>query len=46
MSQFMIKLLRRDASIPREDDGAARFDDLNEKFKVGFVGTLGWTVDA
>ena len=42
----MITLLRHDASILREDDGAARFDDLIEMFKVKFVGTLQWTVDA
>ena len=42
----MIRLLRHDASILREDDGAVRFDGLIEKFKVKFVGTLQWTVDA
>ena len=26
-------------------NGAVRFDDLIEKFKVEFAGTLGWTVD-
>ena len=46
LSKFMIRLLRHDASIPREDDGAVRFDDVIEKFKVKFVGTLQWTVDA
>ena len=43
-SKFMITLLRHDSSIPREDDGVVRFDDLIEKFKVKFVGTLQWTV--
>ena len=42
----MIRLLRHERSIPREKDGAVRFDDLIEKFKVEFDGTLGWTVDA
>ena len=46
MSKFMITVLRHDASIPREDDGAVRFDDLIERFKVKFVGSLQWTVDA
>ena len=46
VSKFMITLLRHDASIPREDDGAVRFDDLIEMFKVKFVGNLQWTVDA
>ena len=44
VSKFMIRLLRHDASIPREDDAAVRRDDLTEKFKVKFVGTQ-WTVD-
>ena len=42
----MIRLLRHDPSIPREDDGAVRCDDLVGEFKVKFVGTLQWTVDA
>ena len=37
----MIKILRHEENIPREDDGAARFDDLIEKFKVKFVGYSG-----
>ena len=40
VSKFMIRLLRHDKNIPGEDDGAVRFDDLAEKFKVKFVGTL------
>ena len=46
VSKFMIRLLRHDSSILREDDGAVRFDDLIEKFKVKSVGTSEWTVDA
>ena len=42
----MIRLLRHERSILREKDGAVRFDDLIEKFKVEFAGTLGWTVGA
>ena len=34
------------AVFPREDDGAVRFDDFGEEFKVKFIGTLQWTVDA
>ena len=33
-------------NIPQEDDGSVRFDDLIEEFKVKFVGTSEWTVDA
>ena len=39
-------LLRHEETIPGEDDGAVRFDDLIEKFRVIFVGTSDWTVDA
>ena len=46
MSKFMIRLLRHDETMPREDYGAVRFHDLNKKFKVKFVGTSEWTVDA
>ena len=41
----MIRLLRHEKNIPRDDDGAVRFDVLIEEFKVKFVGTLQWTVD-
>ena len=46
LSKFMIRSLRHDKIIPREDDGSVRFDDLIEEFKVKFVGTLQWTDDA
>ena len=46
VSKFMIRLLRHDKNIPREDDGAVRFDDLIEEFKVKFVATLQRTVAA
>ena len=44
LSKAMVRLLRHDSSIPREDDGAVRFDDFIEEFKVKFVGTLQWAV--
>ena len=46
VSKLVIRLLRHERSIPREKAGAVRFEDLIEKFKVEFAGTLGWTVDA
>ena len=46
VSKFMIRLLRHEETIPREDHGAARFDDLIEKFKVKFVGNSERTVDS
>ena len=42
----MIRLLRHDDTVPREDDGAVRFDDLAEKFKAKFDGTSHWPVEA
>ena len=36
VSKSMIRLLRQDETIPREDDGAVRFDDLVDKFKAKF----------
>ena len=45
VSKFMIRSVRHESSIPREDDEAVRFDDLIEKFKVKFAGALQWTVD-
>ena len=41
----MIRILRHDPSIPREDDGAVRFDDIMEKFKAKFDGTSQWPVN-
>ena len=38
----MIRLLRHDASIHREDDGAVRFDDIMEEIKAKFDGTSQW----
>ena len=41
----MIRLLRHDQSIPREDDGAVRFDDIMEEFKEKFDGVSQWSID-
>ena len=38
VSKAMIRLLRHHPSIPREDDGAVRFDDIMEEFKAKFDG--------
>ena len=38
VSKFMIRLLRHDESVLREEDGAVRCDDLAEKFKAKFDG--------
>ena len=46
VSKFMIRLLRHDDTVHREDDGAVRFDDLAEKFKVKFDGTSQWSIEA
>ena len=42
----MIRFLRHDPSIPREDDGAVRFDDIMEKIQAKFGGTSQWPVGA
>ena len=42
----MIRLLRHDESVLREEDCAVRFDDLAEKFKAKFDGTSQWTIEA
>ena len=46
VSKAMIRLLRHGSSIPREDDGAVRFDDLTEEFKAKFDGTSQWSINA
>ena len=38
VSKAMIRLLRHHSSIPREDDGAVRFDEIMEEFKKKFDG--------
>ena len=42
----MTRLLRHDDTVPREDDGSVRFDDLAEKFKARFAGTSQWSIEA
>ena len=43
---MVTRTLRHDSSILRESDGVVKFDDLIEKLKVKFAGTLQWTVSA
>ena len=45
MSKAMIRLLRHDQSVPREDDRAVRFDDIMEEFKKKFDGALQWSIN-
>ena len=42
----MIRLLRHDDIVHRQDDGAVRFDDLAELFKSRFAGTSYWPSQA
>ena len=46
VSKFMIRLLRHCDTVHRENDGAVIFDDLAEKFKAKFDGTLPWSIEA
>ena len=46
VSKAMIRFLRHGSSIPQEDDGAVRFDDLMEEFKAKFDGTSQWSINA
>ena len=46
MSKFMIRSLRHNESVLQEDDGAVRFDDLAELFKLRFAGTSHWSIEA
>ena len=41
----MIRLLRHGQSVPREDDGAVRFDDIMEDFKKKFDGVVQWSIN-
>ena len=45
VSKAIVRLLRHDQSIPREDDGAVRFDDIMEEFKKKFDGALQWSIN-
>ena len=46
MSKFMIRLLRHDDTVHREDDGAVRVDDLAELFKSRFAATSQRSIQA
>ena len=46
VSKFMIRLLRHDGSVHREDEGAVRIDDLAEMFKSRFAATSHWPIQA
>ena len=46
VSNFMMRLLRHDDSIYREENGAVRFEDLAELFKSRFAGTSHWSIEA
>ena len=46
VSKFMIRLLRHDDTVHREDDGAVRFHDQAELFKSRFAGTSQWPIEA
>ena len=45
MTKFMIRSLRHDDSVHREEDGAVRFDHNMEKFNSKFDGTSQWSVN-
>ena len=46
VSKIMIRLLRHDDTVHREDDGPVRFDHLAELFLSRFAGTSYWPVQA
>ena len=46
MSKFMIIFLRHDESVHREEDGAVRYDDLEELLKSRFAATSHWLSQA
>ena len=45
MLTSMIRLLRHDDTVHREDDGAVRFDDLTEMFESRFAGASHWSIE-
>ena len=45
ISKAMIRLLRHDQTIPRETDGAVKFDDIVEEFKKKFEGAWQWSLN-
>ena len=46
VSKLMIRSLRHEETIHREDDGAVRFDVLAELFKSRFAGASYWSIQA
>ena len=44
--KFMIRSLRHDDSVHREEDGAVRFDDLAALFKPSFSAISNWPIQA
>ena len=44
VSKAMIRFLRHDPLIPREDDGAVRIDDIMEEFNEKFDGAPQWSI--
>ena len=45
VSKAMIRSLRHDQSVYRENDGAVRFVDIMEEFKKKFDGALQWSIN-
>ena len=41
----MIRLLRDDPSVPREDDGTVHIDDIMKEFEAKFDGSSQWSVN-
>ena len=42
--KLMVGLLRHDDTVPREDDGAVKFQDLASIFRSEFTSSSHWTV--
>ena len=45
VSKATIRLLRHHPSIPGEDDGAVRFDEIMKEFKAKFDGVSQWSIN-
>ena len=45
VSEATIRLLRHHPSIPGEDDGAVRFDEIMKEFKAKFDGVSQWSIN-
>ena len=44
VSKLMIRLLRHDDTVPREDDGAAKFQDLASIYRSQFTSSSHWSL--